>query len=44
MNDINADTKFDENELMDYPYLGIGRKPRPGKIISEEVLEKIIGG
>jgi len=44
MNDINADTKFDENELMDYPYLGIGRKPRPRKNISEEVLEKIIGG
>jgi len=44
MKDINADTQFDENELTDYPYLGIGRKPRPGKMISEEVLEKIIGG
>ena len=46
MNEINADTKIEELEITDYPYLGIGKKPFPKKrkIISDDELEKIIGG
>ena len=32
----------DEDEWVDYPYLGIGRKPKTKGTFSEEDLEKII--
>lgn len=35
---------FEKIEFCDYPYLGIGEKP-PGKaLLTDEQLEKIIGG
>lgn len=43
MNEINADTKIEELEIIDYPYLGIGKKPsQKNKYPTEEQLEKII--
>jgi bacteriocin-like protein len=43
---IDANTKFEDIEITDYPYIGIGKKPFPKKrkIISDDELEKIIGG
>ena len=35
---------YEDIDLMDYPYLGIGKKPQKRKIITDEELEKIIGG
>ena len=46
MKDINADTNIEELELIDYPYLGLGKKSfhSKHKLVSDEQLEKIIGG
>lgn len=46
METIDANTKFEDIEITDYPYIGIGKKPFPKKrkIISDDELEKIIGG
>lgn len=42
---IDANTTFEDIELIDYPYLGIGKKPsQKNKYPTEEQLEKIISG
>ena len=42
---IDADTKIEDIELTDYPYLGIGKKPsQKNKYATEDELEKIISG
>ena len=42
----NCEIDFNNDELLDYPYLGIGEKPNFSKrnIPTEEQIEKIIGG
>lgn len=40
----NIKDDFDKIELCDYPYLGIGEKPSDKKMLTDEQLEKIIGG
>ena len=46
MEKIDANTKFEDIEITDYPYLGIGKKPllNKRKLLTDEELEKIIGG
>ena len=36
--------EIDDLEIVDYPYIGIGKKPANGHIPTEEQLERIIGG
>lgn len=40
----NIKNDFDKLELCDYPYLGIGEKPSGNNNLTDEQLEKIIGG
>lgn len=46
MEKIDANTKFEDIEITDYPYLGLGKKPLSNKrkLLTDEELEKIIGG
>ena len=38
------DNKIEDIDWTDYPYIGIGKKPHGNKYLSEDDLEKIIGG
>lgn len=38
------ENSFEKIEFCDYPYLGIGEKPLSKKLLTDEQLEKIIGG
>ncbi len=46
MEKIDANTKIEELDITDYPYLGLGKKPLSNKrkLLTDEELEKIIGG
>lgn len=46
MKKINANTLFEDVEITDYPYIGIGKKPlnTHKKILTDEEIERIIGG
>ena len=45
MEKIDANTKIEELDITDYPYLGLGKKPLSNKRkLTDEELEKIIGG
>jgi len=47
MKEINADTELEDDvELVDYPYIGIGKRLPSNKKqqVSCEQIEKIIGG
>ena len=41
MEKIDANTKFEDIEITDYPYIGIGKKPfiKKRKIISDDELD-----
>ena len=44
---VTYETKFDDIDEIywcDYPYLGIGEKPKTNKYATDEELERIIGG
>jgi bacteriocin-like protein len=46
MEKIDANTKFEDIEITDYPYIGIGKKPLSNKrkLLTDDELERIIGG
>ena len=48
MEKIDANTKFEDIEITDYPYIGIGKKPhtfnKKKRIPTEDEIERIIGG
>ena len=46
MKKINADTELEDIELVDYPYIGIGKRSissKKKKLLDDD-LERIIGG
>ena len=40
----NINTNIEDTEFVDYPYIGIGKKPFGKKLLTDEELERIIGG